>query len=142
MYGRLVRDICYLYHQLSAYRFIMPDLDYASDFPLEYWKLINRIDTGQWDRFIRGGILILLLAMIQDVIDGSGDCISCHAEDVKRELEQFIPEDEEILRLSEAVEHGLKLLTAESAVPDNRFSDDLDWAYNAFVRKYFIDGSA
>lgn len=142
MYRRLVRDVCYLYHQLSAYRSIMPDLDYASDFPLDYWKLINRIDTYQWDRFIRGGILILLLAMIQEVIDGSGNYISRHAGDIKRELELFIPEDEEMLRLSEAVEYGLRLFLAKANDADEHFKNEVCWAYGAFVRKYFIDGSA
>lgn len=36
LYRRLVRDICFLYHELSAYRNIMGDLNYAEDYSLEY----------------------------------------------------------------------------------------------------------
>ena len=87
LYRRLIRDVCLLYHELSAYRHIMGDLDYAKDYPLEYWTLINRIDTGRSDdRFIRSGILVLLLAMLQDVFDGSGDYISRHANAIRANL--------------------------------------------------------
>ena len=141
LYRRLTRDVCFLYHELSAYRHIMGDLDYASDYPLEYWTLLNRIDTGRSDdRFIRGGILVLMLAMLQDVFDGSGDHISRHAKGISRELEQFVPEDDTMLRLAESVEHGLGLL-ANSASADDRFNTDACWAYDAFVRKYFADGA-
>jgi hypothetical protein len=119
----------------------MGDLDYANDYPLEYWKLINRIDTGRNDdRFIRGGILVLMLAMLQDAFEGSGDHISRHAKDISRELERFVPEDDIILQLAESVEHGLELL-ANSASADNRFSTDVCWAYEKFVRQYFMDGA-
>lgn len=64
LYRRLVRDICFLYHELAAYRHLMGDLDYSTDHTLDDWFLLNRIDTGRPDdRFIRGGIPILLLAV-------------------------------------------------------------------------------
>ncbi|MCA9178806.1 MAG: hypothetical protein KDB14_30295 [Planctomycetales bacterium] len=142
LYRRLKRDVCLLYHELSDYRHIMGDLDYASDYPLEYWALINRIDTGREDdRFIRAGILVLLLAMLQDVFDGSGDHISRHARGISRELERFVPEDDAMLRLVESVEHGLGLL-ANSASADDRFGADVCWAYDTFVRKYFADAAS
>ena len=120
----------------------MGDLDYASDFPLEYWTLINRIETGQADdRFIRSGILVLLLAMLRDVFDGSGDFISRHCEAISQNLERFVPEDVEMLRLVESVEHGLHLL-ATSGAADDRFNTDTCWAYDLFVRKYFADNAA
>ncbi|MGV3607236.1 MAG: hypothetical protein ACO1RA_12600 [Planctomycetaceae bacterium] len=142
LYKRLVRDICLLYHQLSDYRRIMGDLDYSEDFPLEYCKIINRLDHTDGHRFIRGGILILFLAMIDEVLIEAGDHISRHAKDVLSELERFIPEDTEMLRLSEAVEYGLSLLLAKAKGADEHFEKEVCWAYNAFVRKYFIDGSA
>jgi len=137
LYRRLIRDICFLYHELSAYRHIMGDLDYANDYPLEYWTLINCVDTGRSeDRFIRCGILVLLLAMLQDVFDGSGDHISRHTAAISHELQEFIPGDDELLRLAQSVEHGLGLLTA-SASADDRFNEDVCWAYDTFVRGYF-----
>lgn len=142
LYRRLIRDVCFLYHELSAYRHIMGDLDYANDYPLEYWTLLNRIDTGRSDdRFIRGGILVLMLAMLADVFDGSGDSVSRHAKAISKELEQFIPEDNTMLQLAESVEHGLRLLV-NSASADDRFDTDSCWAYDTFVRSYFTNGAA
>lgn len=142
LFRRLTRDVCFLYHELSAYRQIMGDLDYATDYPLEYWALLNRIDTGRSDgRFIRGGILVLILAMLQDVFDGSGNHISRHASEISRELTGFVPEDDAMLRLAKSVEHGLELF-ANSVSADNRFDTDVCWAYDAFVRQYFVDGAS
>lgn len=73
LYKRLIRDICYLFHELADYRHIMGDLDYANDYALPYWTLINRVDTGMPDdRIIRSGILILFMAMLHDYFDGGG----------------------------------------------------------------------
>jgi hypothetical protein len=137
LYRRLVRDICFLYHELADYRHIMGDLDYSTDYTLDYWLLLNRIDTGRPDdRFIRGGILILLLAMLQDVFDGSGNAITENIERAKLAIAEFVPEDEDMLRLMEAAEHGLKLLETTGSA-DDQFDTDASWAYGAFVRAYF-----
>src|SRR5207249_1997195 len=118
--------------------FIMGDLDYATEYGLKYWQLLNRVDTGRSDdRFIRGGILVLMLAMLQDVFDGSGDSITRHTDEIIEALDCFVPEDEDMLRLSQAVEHGLQLL-ASSFSKDDRFETDVCWAYDAFVRRYFL----
>ncbi|QDT71243.1 hypothetical protein [Lacipirellula limnantheis] len=141
LYKRVLKDVCFLYHELADYRHIMGDLDYANDYSIHYWELLNRVDTGRVDdRFIRGGILILMLAMLQDVFDGSGDSISKHRAAATKALAEFIPEDKDMLRLGDAVAHGLQLL-AESRIGDDRFNSDVCWAYQAFVRKYFVDAS-
>ena len=137
LYGRLVRDICFLYHELSAYNHIMGDLDYAGDYPLEYWQLLNRIDTGNPDdRFIRSGILILFLAMLFDCFDGSGDAISKNVDQISNALARFVPEDDAVLRLQNTVEHGLRLLTTTGRA-DDLFVTESSWAYTTFVRSYF-----
>ena len=137
LYKQLTREVCYLFHELAAYPHVMGDLDYANDYALPYWTLINRIDTGRHDdRIIRSGILILFLAMLHDQFDGSGCWISKHLDDVSAALEQFVPEDDEMLRLSDSVLHGIELLRADSP-SDDRFDRDSDWAYNTFVRRYF-----
>lgn len=141
LYKRILKDVCYLYHELAAYRHIMGDLDYANDYSIHYWELLNRVDTGRIDdRFIRGGILILMLAMLQDAFDGSGDSISKHHSAATKAIAEFIPEDEDMLRLGDAVAHGLQLL-AESRIGDDRFNSDACWAYQAFVQKYFADAT-
>ena len=139
LYKRIIRDVCYFYHDLAGYGYIMGDLDYSNDYPLPYWNLLNRIDTGCGDdRFIRSGILVLFLAMIQDQFDGSGDWISSCAEDISQNLQQFIPEDADMLRLSDTVLHGVALLQ-KAKQNDNRFDKDSAWAYDAFVKRYFQD---
>lgn len=137
LYKQLTRDVCYLFHELAAYQQIMGDLDYENDYALPYWTLINRVDTG-WndDRLIRSGILILFMAMLNDEFDGSGCWISQHLDAVISALEQFIPEDNEMLRLSNSVSYGIELLRMNSQ-PGERFSGDLLWAYNTFIRQYF-----
>jgi len=142
LYRRLARDVCFLYHELADYGYLMGDLDYAGEYPLHYWELLNRIDTGRKDdRFIRGGILILMLAMIEDVFDGSGDAITKHCSTANKAIGEFIPEDDEMLRLLTAVEHGLQLLTTERR-RDDQFDTDTCWAYDAFVRRYFVEAAS
>jgi hypothetical protein len=141
LYKRLTRDVCFLYHELADYGHIMGDLDYASDYPLDYWRLINGIETGRGDdRFIRSGILVLMMAMLQDEFDGSGCWISKHLNSAKDELERFIPEDEDILKLTDYVLHGLQLLASGSPA-DNHFDTGACWAYDQFVRAYFLDSA-
>ena len=141
LYKQLTRDVCYLFHELAAYRHFMGDLDYANDYALPYWTLINRIDTGRGDdRLIRSGILILFLAMLHDEFDGSGCWISKHLDAVFTALNQFVPEDDEMLRLTESVLHGAQLLRTDSK-PDDRFDGDSSWAYDTFVRRYFENGT-
>lgn len=78
-----------------------------------------------------------MLAMLQTVFDGSGNWISKHLEDATEALDHFVPEDEDMLRLSDAVQNGLRLL-ASSGTPDDAFNTDIAWAYDAFVRSYFL----
>lgn len=141
LYVDLIRDVCFLYHELSEYQYIMWDLDYQNEYSRPYWELLNRIDTGDTnDRFIRAGILVLFMAMLRDEFEGSGVSISRNLDEVQAALERFIPEDNDILRLADAVSHGVKLLRASSQ-PDDQFAFNETWAYNAFVRKYFEEAS-
>lgn len=142
LYTRLTRDVCFLYHQLSQYRYIMGDLDYATDYPLAYWSLLNRVETPlrDDDRFIRGGIMILMLAMLDAEFDGAVCWISRHLEAAIKEINAFIPEDSDMLRLSSLVGHGLAILSQRST-PDKHFEAEMSWAYEAFVRAYFIEAS-
>ena len=141
LYKRLIRDVCFLFHELADYKQIMGDLDYANDYPLPYWTLINNVDNGHPDdRLIRSGILILFMAMIHDEFDGSGCWISKHVDSVFSAMTAFVPEDEDMLRLSDSVLHGLELLRSDSK-SDARFYEDSAWAYNTFVRRYFEDSA-
>ena len=141
LYVDLIRDVSILYHELSEYRYIMWDLDYQNEYSRPYWELLNRIDTGDTnDRFIRAGILILFMAMLRGEFEESGVSISRNLDEVQAALETFTPEDNDILRLADAVLHGVKLLRAGSQ-PDEKFALDETWAYDAFVRRYFEEAS-
>lgn len=142
LYKQLTKDVCYLFHELSLYQGIMGDLDYTGDYSKPYWLLINRIDTGrEGDRLIRSDIFILFMAMLEGEFDGSGVSISQHQGAVAKALSDFIPEDSDILRLCEAVLHGLSLLAA-GCPPDKQFEEDSGWAYDQFVRQYFAQSAA
>jgi len=137
LHRRLTRDVCFLYEDLSGYRHIMGDIDYATEFDLPYWDIINEIDTQTpQDRFLRGGLLVLMLAMTEDVFLGSGSYVTAHLEAVENAVARFIPEDHDILRLSEALGHAVGLLQSESP-RDDHLSGELCWAYDAFVGAYF-----
>lgn len=137
LYKQLTRDVCYLYHELADYGHIMGDLDYANDYSLPYWEVINGIGTGYGnDRFIRSGILVLFMAMIHDQLDGSGCWLLKHANDVAEQLKHFIPEDENLLRLCDAVLWGITLIQGPAS-EDEQFATDSAWAYDTFVRSYF-----
>ncbi len=139
LYKELVRDVCFLYHQLASYGHIMEDLDFVGDFPRPYWDLVNRIDTDHGDdRLIRSGILILFLAGIEDERQQSGMWISNHAKEIEQSLQQFVPEDHDISRLCDAVVYGLSLLKRPYS-QDDRFDEDYSWAYHPFVAQYFRD---
>ncbi len=104
---------------------------------LEYWSLLNRIDTGRSDdRFIREEF------WCANARDACGrlwwfrDSVSRHAKAISKELEQFIPEDDTMLRLAESVEHGLRLMV-NSASSDDRFDTDSCWAYDTFRADVF-----
>ncbi|MEM9120970.1 MAG: hypothetical protein AAGD09_24265 [Cyanobacteria bacterium P01_F01_bin.56] len=137
LYKQLIRDVCYLFHELSLYRGIMGDLNYSEDYPRPYWLLINRVNTGQEDdRMIRSGILILFMAMLDGAFDGGSAWLIQHQDAIAKALSSFVPEDSDMLRLGEAVLHGLSLLNA-GCQPDDRFKEDSGWAYEQFVRQYF-----
>ena len=139
LYKRLARDVCYLYHEFAEFGYIMGDLDFSNDYSLPYWDLINRVGTdfGE-DRFIRSGILMLFLAMIHDQLDGSGYSLEVHGAEISRSLQQFVPEDDDMLRLSDAVIHGMEIFKAQAS-SDDRFESDSVWAYSTFVKQYFQD---
>ncbi|WP_155523691.1 hypothetical protein [Nodosilinea nodulosa] len=119
----------------------MGDLDYAGDYPRPYWLLINRINTGQDDdRLIRSGILILFMAMLDSEFDGSGISISQHQDAIAEALSNFVPEDSDMIRLCNVVLHGLSLLK-NGCQPDDRFKEDSGWAYNQFIRQYFVQSA-
>lgn len=133
----LVRDVCYMYHELVGYRHMTGDLAYSTDFSTAYWDLINRTD----DSFVREGILVLFMAMLVDFFDESGDYILEHTEAISRALKNFVPESTEMLRLLEAVEYGL-LLVATQQPRDDRYQSECSWVYEECVRGYFANNAS
>ena len=130
------KDICYLYHELAEYSGIMGDLDYHSTYNKDYWKYIN-VDC---DPFIREGSMILLLAMIWDWIDESGNIIETKIESYENSMSCFYPQSDNENRLIDLINNGLDIVQKKKDV-DEKFSSDTGWAYNTYVREYFIANS-
>ena len=78
---------------------------------------------------------------MQDVFDGSGDSLTIELCDYQRSLSDFIPEDDEMLRLLQAVEHGLNIVKS-GGTKDDLIEREMCWAYNAFVNAYFVESAA
>ncbi|HUY92585.1 MAG TPA: hypothetical protein VMV10_27850 [Pirellulales bacterium] len=131
------RDVCYLYHELAQYSFIMGDLAYGRVFALPYWEFLDLPGLTQDDReFLRDGCLVMILAMAWDLIDGSGAHLQTHVSPCRDAIERLICEDEDSQQLVRTVQ--LALNAAEnggSANPDlERLSN---WVHKRYVRGYF-----
>ena len=110
----------------------MGDLDYNNLYNRKYWRLIH-VDT---DPFILNGCLILVLAMIWDWIDGSGNFIEDKILYYKNAIKHLYGQSEEEFRLIETVNKGLDIV-AKNQQKDSKFEIDSLWAYNTFVNGYF-----
>ena len=129
---QIEKDICYLYHELSEYSHIMGDLDYHALYNKKYWTFID-VDT---DPFILHGCLILVLAMIWDWIDGSGNYIEDKIVYYKNAMKTLYGQSEDEFRLIEAVNRGLEIVEKEKQKDDN-FEIDSLWVFETFVMGYF-----
>lgn len=141
------RDICLLYHQLADYSYIMGDLYYGDVYALPYWEYLN-VPNVEPERqmFIRHGCLVMLYAMAQEVLDGSGAYLTMDRQRylAARTAVEALPSfDDETNRLIAAVRGSFKL------IDENRGSweDESDvknvvaestWIHERFVRQYFI----
>lgn len=74
MVQHIEKDICFLYHQLSSYSYIMGDLDYNEHYRLPYWDFINiKSPMNDYEKaFIQEGCLVLILTMAWEQIEGAG----------------------------------------------------------------------
>jgi hypothetical protein len=129
---QIEKDICFLYHELSEYSGIMGDLDYHTLYNKKYWTYID-VDT---DPFILHGCLILVLAMIWDWIDGSGNYIEDKIVYYKNAMKTLYGQSEDEFRLIEAVNKGLEIVEKDKQ-KDDKFEMDSLWAFETFVMGYF-----
>lgn len=137
----LEHDICSLYQILGEYCHIMGDLDYGSKFSLKYWNYLDiRDESNDRLRFIRQGCLMFLLAMSWDSIDGSGDFMRTHIDEILPAIDACSSTHKETQKLIHTVRTGLELVS--TGHPETaEFSDLSDWAYQQFVNGYFSTAS-
>jgi hypothetical protein len=126
------KDICFLYHELSEYSGMMGDLDYSGLYDRPYWKFID-VDA---DPFVLHGCLIMILAMVWDWIDGSGNFIEDKIIFYQNAIKTLYGQSEEEYRLIETVKKGLAIVSKEE-IKDQGFESDTHWVYQTFVKGYF-----
>lgn len=129
---QIEKDICFLYHELSEYSFIMGDLDYHNLYNREYWSFIN-VDS---DSFILHGCLIMVLAMIWDWMEESGNFIEDKVSYYLNAMATLYGQSEEEFRLIETVNNGLDIVSKDRQ-KDEKFEIDSQWAFEIFVKGYF-----
>lgn len=84
--------------------------------------------------------MIMVLAMIWDRLDGSGCYIDDRIGLIEEAMNRTYPQSEDELRLMDIVQRGLRMV-ARDEPPSSEFGEDSNWAYNTFVRAYFLERS-
>lgn len=134
------RDICYLFHQLSSYSYIMADLYYDEIYNLPYWEYINidinDIQDKEQCSFIREGCLILIFAMVIEAIEGAGSYVMDNLENIKNNLNNFKPSNKKEKKLYKIVSSAFEYI--ETNEEDLNLLDEQSvWIHKEYIRKYF-----
>lgn len=131
------RDICYLYHELAPYGYIMGDLAWGSVYALPYWDFLSLagLDVKR-TRFICEGSLVAILAMAFESLDGSGSYGKAHMGECRRGIESLTLEDPRTKRLAEIVRVALDTI-AQGRDADEELEASSRWVHTEFVRGYF-----
>ena len=136
---RIEKDICFLYHQLSSYSYIMGDLCFNEYYNLAYWEYINVEFPLNKDElgFIKEGCLILILTMAWEQIDGAGYYINDKIEKIMNALEIFEPLNEKQSKLHDIVTLAVTYAKNPNTEKYNEINNKSDWVHQEFVRRYF-----
>ena len=140
---KIERDICYIYHQLSRYNYIMGDLYYEEIFNIPYWEYVNNKFPEKHENFIHEGILIILLAMGWEIIDSSGYYLYDKLGKCIKILEDSKFNEKEINRLKNITVQTLKYALLndknKSAEQEENLFKYSRWAHEHFIKKYFCE---
>ncbi len=143
--ARLIRDICYLYHEFADYRSIMPDLDFGGIYSLPYWEFLETSDYVVFESIpsedaalIREGCLVMTFTMAADYLEGQGGQIGDNLLICRTLVERMIPVDERDDKLIDAVKRILQMAETERRV-DAELHELSFWVYNECVRRYFSE---
>ena len=136
------RDICYLYHQLSSYSYIMGDLYFGEVYNLPYWDFINidclELQISDEDaNFIREGCLVMLLTMAWEQIDGAGSYINDKIKKIIDCLNIFEPNNEKQIELQKIVLQAVNHAKHPCEELYKQVSEKSDWVHKEFVREYY-----
>ena len=137
------RDICYLYHQLVDYDYIMGDLAFGVTFRLPYWEYLHVSGLpANLFAFVRDGCLVMLLAMAWEVIDEAGRHLldDQHLTACQTSLQQFSPTDPRTERLCATVQQALDYIAngmGNDQLRLNLIAAESDWVHRTYIRGYF-----
>ena len=132
------RDILLLFHQLADYTYIMGDLYYGEVYALPYWEYLDATGLPSDERqFMRGGCLVMILAMAWGHIDGADDYIMQFLEQIRQRLESLDIQDQRGQRLLAAVRSAVAEAASERPDPGDRLTAESNWVHQEFVRGYF-----
>jgi hypothetical protein len=136
------RDICYLYHQLSSYSYIMGDLYFGEVYNLPYWEYLDvesldlHIDDNERD-FIIESCLVMILTMAWEQIDGAGCYINNKVDKILQCLKSFIPKNEKQIELQRIALNAVDLAANSSNELDEQVYKESIWVHKEFIRNYF-----
>lgn len=128
---RVADDIRQLYDELNGYNHIMGDLNYFGEFNIRYWDYLD--PKGRQDLFVTAGCFVMILAMCQDYLYGSGDYIKRHLNDISTAVNRFHPQNSRIAKLQYAAKTGIELVSSgeESSL---EFDELTSWVFDEFIR--------
>lgn len=134
---QIEKDICLLYHQLSEYSYIMPDLYYGDVYRSAYWEYLNiqGLDDDKL-QFIQQGCLVIILAMCLEIIDTTGTYIYKYLDECKKHIQTIVTENEDTKKLISIVLQAIHMIK-EDKHDDPDFIEETRWVHKKFVRGYF-----
>jgi hypothetical protein len=137
---QIERDICYAYHQIAPYGYIMGDLYWGSLFSLPYWNYLQ-VDGLEDERakFMCDGCLVLILAMAFAALDSSDNYIVPFVPACRNAVEKLKGSDswsETHTKLMSVVETALN--SVERGDESNeKLEAQSRWVHSEFVMGYF-----
>lgn len=131
------RDICYLFHQLSEYSYVMGDLYWDSIYSLPYWDYLEpEVVDPKRARFIQVGCLVMVLARAFGLLDRGGRHKEPWVEESRRRIAAMKAADDDSAKLASITLRALELASAGSS-SDEELEAQSRWVHTTFVCGYF-----
>lgn len=136
---RITRDVCFFYHEMSAYGGFMEDFGPWELIDVPPWVVIARnsglMDNDEW-LFVRQGALTMVLTLALADLKGTSSDIRPYLTECVRAVSFVEPVDEHDAALV-AITAELLDLVARDGRLTSALEDRIRWAYRHFVEGYF-----